>query len=57
MEAIGKLTGGAARDFNNLLAVIMGNLELLREVILTGKSDPLEMGPLIDAGISPLDSK
>jgi len=32
MEAIGQLTGGIAHDFNNMLAVILGNLELLREL-------------------------
>lgn len=31
LESIGKLTGGIAHDFNNLLAVILGNLEFLRE--------------------------
>jgi PAS domain S-box-containing protein len=31
MESIGQLTGGIAHDFNNLMAVILGNLELLAE--------------------------
>src|SRR4051812_18000607 len=30
MEAVGQLTGGIAHDFNNILAVILGNVELLR---------------------------
>ena len=33
MDAIGQLTGGIAHDFNNLLTVILGNLELLEDML------------------------
>lgn len=29
MEAVGQLTGGIAHDFNNILAVVLGNLDLM----------------------------
>jgi PAS domain S-box-containing protein len=41
LEAIGQLTGGVAHDFNNLLAVVIWNLEMLREE-LVDDDDKLE---------------
>ncbi|MFK7992617.1 MAG: ATP-binding protein [Granulosicoccus sp.] len=37
MEAIGQLTGGISHDFNNILGIVMGNLELLEAHVQTNK--------------------
>ena len=42
LRAVGQLTGGFAHDFNNLLTVVLGNLELQREI-----ADPAERADLI----------
>jgi PAS domain S-box-containing protein len=36
LEAVGQLTGGIAHDFNNLLGIILGNVELLEDLVGEG---------------------
>ncbi|MCK5432197.1 MAG: PAS domain S-box protein, partial [Gammaproteobacteria bacterium] len=49
MEAFGRLTGGISHDFNNLLTVVLGNLQLIRGEVGPNKKDITE---LIDDAVS-----
>lgn len=48
MEAVGQLTGGIAHDFNNILAIVLGNLELLAEDV----RDDETMARRVDTALS-----
>jgi PAS domain S-box-containing protein len=42
MRAIGEMAGGVSHDFNNLLQVMLGNVELLKEESADGQREQLE---------------
>jgi len=47
METVGNLTGGIAHDFNNLLGVLIGNLDLLKEML----DEDTDASELVDAAL------
>ena len=47
LEAIGKLTGGVAHDFNNMLTVISGTMEVLMDE-LKGNAEALQTAALVN---------
>ena len=49
MQAVGQLTGGIAHDFNNLLGVVIGNAEILEDVIKEDKNARRNVDAIIKA--------
>lgn len=49
MEAVGRLAGGMAHDFNNILMVVMGNEEMLRALVKNDKEASEHVNAISDA--------
>ena len=49
MEAVGQLTGGIAHDFNNLLGVMVGNAEILKDLVGEDKNAQRKVEAIIKA--------
>jgi len=50
IDAIGRLAGGVAHDFNNMLSVIIGNAELIGDHLPPGSSDNSAVQEILKAG-------
>jgi CheY-like chemotaxis protein/nitrogen-specific signal transduction histidine kinase len=53
MEAVGQLTGGIAHDFNNMLAVVIGNLNMIQRRLATREGGAGEggIGRFVDSAL------
>ena len=48
LEAVGKLTGGVAHDFNNVLQIVRGNLQLLQKTVAPDSKPALRIKAALD---------
>ena len=51
MEAIGNLTGGMAHDFNDILGIVIGNLDLLRDRVADDPEGQELLGDAVEAAL------
>ncbi len=55
MEAIGTLAGGVAHDFNNILAIMIGNTELALDHLAEGTPAAEHLNEVVNAGLRARD--
>ena len=55
LEALGQLTGGLAHDFNNLLGIVIGNLDLLTELLPEGAPERARCDTALKAALRGAD--
>ena len=55
LEAVGKLTGGVAHDFNNVLQIIRGNLQLIQRGLEPVRDEGSRLATRIEAALEGVD--